>query len=175
MITMLKRIFKSLLISSERKAKGSGVKIGKHCDIQRNVSFGSEPYLIEIGDHVQLTTGVKIFTHGGGWVLRQEHPSIDIFGKVKIGNNVYVGNNSLIMPGVSIGNNVVVGAGSIVTKSVPDNSIIAGNPARIIGNFDDYKAKSLKYNVGTKGMNKHKKKKILLSLSDDRYMSKEEL
>lgn len=128
--------------------------------------------MIEIGNHVQITKGVKIFTHGGGWVFRTEYPNIDIFGKVVIKNNVYIGNNALIMPGVVIGNNVIVGAGSVVAKSVPDNSVVAGNPARIISDIETTKQNMLPYNVGTKKMNYEEKKKNLLSLSEDKFIKK---
>lgn len=147
-----------------------GVKIGEGCCIY-SYNFGSEPYLVEVGNHVQITAGVKIFTHGGGWVLREEYPDYDCFGKVKIGNNVYIGNNALIMPGVTVGDNVVIGAGSVVTKSVPDNSVIAGNPARIIGTFDSYKEKMLKYNFHSKNI-KDKKAFILLDENTNLFIKK---
>src|SRR5690554_6087907 len=100
---MLYRVFKNLIkyfYTPEVYAVKEGVKIGDNCYIATR-AFGSEPYLIEIGNHVQITSGVKFFTHGGGWVFREEFPDLDTFGKIKIGNNVYIGNNALIMPGVS--------------------------------------------------------------------------
>lgn len=128
--------------------------------------------MIEIGNNVQITKGVKIFTHGGGWVIRKEFPNLDSFGKVIIKNNVYIGNNTLIMPGVTIGNNVIVGAGSIVTKSVPDNTVVAGNPAKIISDIETTKQNLLLFNVGTKKMDYETKKKNLLSLSEDKFIKK---
>lgn len=68
----------------------------------------------------------------GGNVVRCQIPDFDIFGKITIGDWVYIGNNSLIMPGVTIDNNVLVASGSVVTKSVPAGVVVAGNPARII-------------------------------------------
>ena len=171
MISKILNKYRVFFWSPEKYARYIGVKIGKKCNIQ-DVNFGSEPYLIEIGDNVQITKGVKIFTHGGGWVFRKEIPDMDTFGKIVIKNNVYIGNNALIMPGVTIGNNVIIGAGSVITKSVPDNSVVAGNPARIISDIESVKQRMLPYNIGSKQMNFEEKKKYLLSLSDDKFIQK---
>ena len=152
--------------ATERYAKYLGVKIGKNCNIQ-DVSFGSEPYLVEIGNHVQITAGTKIFTHGGGWVFRDKYPNFDYFGKVVIKDNVYIGNNCLIMPGVTIGSNVIIGAGSVVTKSVSDGKIVAGNPAKIIGETNELLERLLPFNINSKGLTYLEKKNLLLSLSND--------
>ncbi|HLV39612.1 acyltransferase, partial [Xanthomarina sp.] len=122
--------------------------------------------------HVQITSGTKIFTHGGGWVFRDQYPKLDYFGKVKIKNNVYIGNNSMIMPGVSIGNDVIVGAGSIVTKSIPDGKIVAENPARIVGETSAFVEKIKQYDVGSKGMSYEEKRKLLLKLENERFITK---
>lgn len=137
-----------------------GIKIGKGCNIQTR-TFGTEPYLIEIGNHVQITKGVKFFTHGGCWVLREEDPTIDTYGKIKVGNNVYIGQDSIILPGVTIEDNVIVGAGSVVTKSVPTGHIVGGNPAKIIGSIADYKTKSELHDFETKGLSEREKRSIL--------------
>ena len=128
--------------------------------------------MIEIGNHVQITYGTKFFTHGGSWVFRNEIPTLDTFGKIIIKDNVYIGNNTLIMPGVTIGNNVIIGAGSVVTKSIDDNSVAAGNPAKIISDLDNTKQKMLIYNVGTKHLNPEQKKKFLLLLDENRFIRK---
>lgn len=171
MIRKLLGLYRRLFWSTIKRARHQGVEIGESCDIQ-NVSFGSEPYLIEIGNHVQITSGTKIFTHGGGWVFREQYPKLDFFGKVRIKNNVYIGNNSMIMPGVTIGNDVIIGAGSIVTKSIPDGKIAAGNPARIVGETKDFVEKIKHSDVGSKGMNYKEKKKYLLSLEQDRFIKR---
>jgi len=171
---MIKRIIRAYIKrfgSPERYGKLIGVKIGKNCDIQ-NVSFGSEPYLITIGNHVQITNGTKIFTHGGVWVFRNQYPIMDFFGKVLIKNNAYIGNNSMIMPGVTIGNDVIIGAGSVVTKSIPDGKIAAGNPARIVGETKDFVEKIKHYDVGSKGMSYEEKRKYLLSLPENKFIQK---
>lgn len=171
MINIVLHLYRRYFWSFEKYARFKGVKIGSNCNIQ-NVNFGSEPYLIEIGNHVQITNGTKIFTHGGGWVFRQSDPTFDYFGKVKIGNNVYIGNNVLIMPGVSIGNNVIVGAGSVVTKSVNEGSIVGGNPAKVIGNIDEYFYKIKNFNTQTKHFDYKRKKDFLMSLQESKFIIK---
>lgn len=106
--------------------------------------FGSESYLIKVGKHVEFTRGVRLISHDGGiWVgrVKKEYKDFDYFGPITIGDNVFLGNNSIVLPGVSIGNNCVVGAGAIVTKDIPDNSVVAGVPARIIKTTDEYLTK----------------------------------
>lgn len=171
MLKKIKSLYRKTLWSYEQQARYKGVKIGEGCDIQK-VSFGSEPYLVTLGNRVQITGGTKIFTHGGAHVLRQKHPKMDFFGKVHIKDNVYIGNNCLIMPGVTIGSNVIVAAGSIVTKSIPDNVVVAGSPAKVISSIEDFEAKMLSKNVNTKGMNYDDKKNYLLSLSDSSFIVK---
>lgn len=139
-----------------------GVHIGKNCSISSDVKFGTELYLISIGDNVRLTSNVQFITHDGSmWVLRNMElvdKSADVFGKIIIGNNVNVGWNSVIMPGVSIGDNCIIGANSVVTHSVPNNSVAAGSPARVIRTTEEYYEKIKENIVLTKGMELEKKK-----------------
>jgi acetyltransferase-like isoleucine patch superfamily enzyme len=119
------------------------IKIGKNVRFtSKKISWGSESYLIEIGNNVTITGGVIFETHDGGVsVFREKYPGINVYGKIKIGNNVFLGNNCIILPNVSIGDNVVVGAGSIVTKNTPSNVVVAGVPAKIIKSINDYEEK----------------------------------
>ena len=133
--------------------KSLGVKIGKntrfiispHADDHPN--FGSEPFLIEIGEDCLISFGVTFLTHDGSMCLYRKISSdkktIGRFGKIKIGNNVFIGCHSIIMPNVSIGNNVVVGAGSVVTRNIPDGEVWAGNPAKFIKSTEEYIQKCL--------------------------------
>lgn len=95
-------------------------------------------YHITIGDNVVLAPRVHVLAHDSSTGL--------FIGKtraanVSIGNNVFVGAGSIILPGVHIGNRVIIGAGSIVTKDIPDNTVAAGNPAKAICGIDEYLAK----------------------------------
>lgn len=124
--------------------RSKGAKIGERCEIYSSANLGSEPYLIRIGDHVRINAGVHLITHEGGvWVLR-ENPSIenaaklDKFNPIVIGNNVHIGTNAMVMPGIHIGNNCIIGVAAVVTKDIPDNSIAVGVPARVIESVDDF-------------------------------------
>lgn len=122
-------------------ARSIGVKVGDDCRFLgiSEVTFGSEPYLIKIGNHVTITDGVKFSTHDGGvWVFRYEHPDIDVFGPIEIGDNVFLGFNTVILPNVKIGSNCVIGAGAVVTRDIPNNSVAVGSPARVIRNTSEY-------------------------------------
>ena len=173
LIKIIKLIYIKILILKSNKytlpniyKKYFGIKIGQNCVFTgKKINFGSEPYLIEIGDNVRITADVKFETHDGGvGIFRKEHEGINIFGKIKIGNNSFIGHNSIIMPGVTIGDNVVVGAGSVVTKSIPSNSVVAGVPAHIIQSTEQYKSKALKKAVYIKNRDpKLRKKEILKS------------
>lgn len=171
MIQKIKKLYARLFWSAEKYAVLQGVKIGQNCSIDTRW-FGSEPYLVEIGNHVQITNDVRFFTHGGSWVFRLKNPDFDYFGKIKIGDNVYIGNCAFILPGVTIGDNVIVGAGAIVTKSVESGSIVAGNPARVVGSLIDLEKKLQNYNVNTKKMNPLEKKEYLLTLDKDKFIQK---
>ncbi|MDY6025504.1 acyltransferase [Bergeyella zoohelcum] len=171
MIWKLFRLYCKFFWTDEKFARYIGVKIGKKCFIATR-NFGSEPYLIEIGDNVQITKGVSFANHGGSWVLRKYDPKFDFFGKIKIGNNVYIGNNSIILPGVTIGDNVLIAAGSVVTKSVEKDCIVGGNPARVIGNVVSLYEKTKPYNVQTKGMSYKEKMELLLSLEENKFIKK---
>jgi acetyltransferase-like isoleucine patch superfamily enzyme len=145
-----------------------GAVIGKDCDILCGVwGFGTEPYLIHIGDNVTLAGGVMLVTHDGATrVYRSSDsrwkPGTGLYGKIKIGNNVFIGTNALVLPGVEIGDNVVIGAGSVVTKAVPSNQVVAGNPAKMISTVDEYREKSLGKSIFIERVANKKMKKIEL-------------
>lgn len=120
-----------------------GVRIGDDCTIyvpKKTLIDIQKPYLLEIGNHVRITNGVTILTHGYEWsVLKGYYGTVmGTTGKVKIGNNVFIGMNSTILKGVTVGDNVIIGASSLVNKDIPSNSVAAGNPIRVIMSLDEY-------------------------------------
>jgi acetyltransferase-like isoleucine patch superfamily enzyme len=169
----MKPLIKKILIKYWAKknpvkfAKLLGVKVGKGTrllSVNRS-TFGSEPYLISLGEHVTITSGVRFITHDGGiWIFRNQHPNIDIIKPIKVGDNTFIGLNTIILPGIKIGNNCIVGAGSIVTKNIPDNSVYAGVPAKYICNIDDYYKKNKNDFLDTKLLDANEKKKYLIDM-----------
>lgn len=106
----------------------------KHCVVDT-----TRPWMIEIGDNVSITAGVTILTHGYDWsVFKGMYDGLGSAGRVKIGNNVFIGMNSTILKGVIIGNNVVIGANTLISKDVPDNCVVVGNPQRVVSDIDSY-------------------------------------
>ncbi|MBU2996741.1 acyltransferase [Cellulophaga baltica] len=167
--SLIKEKYKIITLSGVNYARYKGVKVGDNCRILIT-SFGSEPWLISMGDKVTITSGVKLLTHDGStWLFNDEKGRRYLYRRVKIGNNVFIGSNSIIMPGVVIDNNVIVAAGSVVTKSVPTNSIVAGNPAKIIGNYSSYGEKILETYISDSDLNKSKnyKERILDVLDNE--------
>jgi acetyltransferase-like isoleucine patch superfamily enzyme len=129
-------VFKLLMLkaSDERRnnyLRSKGVKIGQGCKIL-TVSVSTEPYLIEIGDGARIASGSQFITHDGSVNCFPGEVDGGIFGKIKLGNNVFVGNNSIILLNTTIGNNCVIGAGSVVRGQFPDDSVIVGNPAKVL-------------------------------------------
>ena len=165
---MLKRVIN--LIKRNRNPvkyfRKQGAQIGEDCQILC-ASFGSEPYLITIGNHVRINAGVQLITHDGGvWVLRNYSKTpnmdkIDKFGKITIGNNVHIGTNAVIMPGVTIGDNVVIACAAVVTHDVPSNQVWGGVPARLIETIDVYESKNKEKFDYTKNLNTREKEKYL--------------
>jgi len=135
-------IFSFYLHGSVKYARKKGVKVGENCRIYIK-NWGSEPFLISIGDHVTVTSGVKFITHDGSTCLiKDEHGKrYQRFLPIEVGSNVFIGVNSIIMPGVTIGSDVVIGAGSVVTKDIPNNSVAIGVPAKVVSSFTDYQEK----------------------------------
>lgn len=138
-----------------------GIKYGARCrfiNLKPN-TFGAEPYLISLGEHVTITSGVKFVNHDGGvWVLRDKYPKIDYLDKITIGNNVFIGLNSIIMPGAVVGDNTVIGAGSIVTGVVESNSVYAGVPARKLRTLEEYESTIVDRGIETKGLSYNDKR-----------------
>ncbi len=142
----LKQLFyKNRPIWRVELAKNLGAKVGKNCQFY-SLNFFSEPYLIEIGDDVILSGEVKLVTHDGAvFLFKDEIKNVQgNYGRIKIGNNCFIGMGAIILPNVTIGDNCIISAGAVVMNSIPDNSVVMGNPAKVV--FKSQMYKKLKQN-----------------------------
>lgn len=144
--TLLKKLYFMLIPTSKARSKF----IVSHASDFRKLGgaifwqprkYPSDPDLISIGNNVMLASGVSFVNHDIiHWMLEKKYKK-PIFpqnrGCIEIGDNVMIGANTIILPNVRIGSNVIIGAGSIVSKDIPDNSVAAGVPCRVIGKFED--------------------------------------
>ncbi len=150
MFKFLKRIVKKMIYSfrCDEEAyisflRKGGAEIGERVrifDPQNTVIDATRPFMIKIGNDVQITSGVTILTHGYDWsVLKGIHGEVlGSCGEVSIGNNVFIGMHTTILKGVKIGNNCIIGANSLVNKDVEDGWVVAGNPAKPIIKVEEY-------------------------------------
>ena len=113
-----------------------GLKIGKNFKRLNGVILDpAHCWLITIGDNVTIAPRVHILAHDAS---TKEFLNYTKIGRVSIGDNVFIGAESVVLPNVNIGDNVVIGANSTVTKDIPSNSVYAGNPAKFICTIDEY-------------------------------------
>lgn len=125
-------------------ARNLGVTVGDNCRFY-GVNWGHEPFLIEIGSDVLLAYGVRFVNHDSGvYLFRHQHKDIvNNYGRIKIGDNCFIGINATIMPNVQIGRNCIIAAGAVVLESFPDDCVIMGNPAKVAFSTGLYKAMKL--------------------------------
>jgi maltose O-acetyltransferase len=136
LISYLEEIQKKIKMNSLTR---HGLKIGKNCNIVKTAIIDpSFLHFIEIGNNVTITHGVIILAHDAS---TKKHLGLTRIGRVKIGDNVFIGVNSIILPSVTIGSNSIIGSGSVVTKDVPNNAVVAGNPAKIINGLNIFLGK----------------------------------
>lgn len=113
-------------------------------NINSNIAI-NEPHLIFIGQNTTIAGNVDFVTHDNS-ISKVMDKATDLFGKIEIGRNCFIGARSIIMYGVKIADNVIVAAGSVVTKSINESYVIvAGNPARVISSWERFKEKSQDY------------------------------
>jgi len=153
MLAIAKRVFKKILYNHRadeetflNALRNGGAEVGERVrifDPQTTTIDLTRPWMIKIGNDVQITAGVTILTHGYDWsVLKGLYGEVlGSCGEVTIGNNCFIGMRSTILKGVHIGNNCIIGANSLVNKDIPDGWVAAGNPAKPIMTVEDYHKK----------------------------------
>lgn len=113
-----------------------GLKVGKNFSYQAGLVLDPSHYwLVEIGNNVTFARNVYILAHDAS---TKKHIGYTKVGKVKIGDNVFIGANSIILPGVTLGSNCIIGAGSVVTKDIAPNTIATGNPAKKLCDISNF-------------------------------------
>jgi len=136
---LLSEIVKELLGKSEN----AFINPPFYCDYGYNIEAGKNLYInynctildvakVKFGDNCMLAPNIAIYTAGHPLYPSTRNTGYEFGIEITIGDNVWIGGNTVICPGVHIGNNVVIGAGSVVTKDIPDWSLAAGNPCRVI-------------------------------------------
>lgn len=126
-----------------KSGKNTYIEPPFRCDYGYNIEVGDNFYAnynvtildiakVTIGDNVMLAPNVSIYTAGHPIHKDMRNTGYEYGIEITIGNDVWIGGNTVIVPGVKIGNGVVIGAGSVVTKDIPDNVIVAGNPCKVI-------------------------------------------
>lgn len=145
---MLKVIRKTLKKTNEKTGEekrietlyNKGLKTGENFNCGSWFGIDKQlPWLVAVGDNVTISCDVRIITHDYSTNHTKTGTKI---GLVKIGNNCFIGAGVIILPGVMIGDNVIIGAGSVISKNIPSNSVVVGNPARVIMTYDEWAEKN---------------------------------
>lgn len=140
-----------------------GAKIGDNCNVCCDLPI-NEAYLIEIGKNTVLSYNIIFVTHDASYGAIINKKYIDLYGKIVIGNNCFIGAGSTLMYGITLGDNTIVAAGSVVTKSFKQgNVVIGGNPAKIICTVDSFLEKNKNKLIETNNCTFEQKKERILS------------
>lgn len=162
---MFTRIIKKIKL---KKMLKNGLIIGKNFNFEKGVILDpSIPWLIKIGNNVTLAPYVHILAHDASTKILLNYTKI---GKVEIGDNVFIGSKSIVLPNVKIGNDVIVAAGSVVTKDISDGVVVAGNPAKVISTTKEF---ILKHKSSLNESTSFKRKKVGNKKAIPKKMKKE--
>ena len=135
---MFYRLFRNAALTNDQLRK-RGLEIGENTDIYTSKIDYQHGYLISIGSNVTLASDVRLLAHDASTKKLLGYSKV---GRIKIGDNVFIGSQSIVLPNVEIGNNVIIGAGSVVAKDIPCNSVAVGNPCRVIKSYQEFVSKN---------------------------------
>lgn len=144
----------------------TGMAVGNGTFIFSDDIETTEPYLVTIGSNVMIAEGVRFATHDASACYYIPGAS-DLYGRINIGDNCFLGMNVIILPGVTLADNCIVGAGSVVTKSfLEPGTVIAGNPAKKLCTTEELCEKNKKYALNTWNKTFEQKREFLLKNED---------
>lgn len=145
-----------------------GLRLGKSVDLVSIPNFGSEPYLISIGDNTTISFDCAFVTHDAATRVIRNLPDGDrktgLYGPIVVGKNCFIGCRTTILANVHIGDNSIIGAGSLVNRDIPANVVAAGNPCKIICSLEEYRAKHKEDFMYINQLSYNEKRRYLLEL-----------
>jgi acetyltransferase-like isoleucine patch superfamily enzyme len=147
-----------------RYFRGLGAEIGAEVEIfgANLFTFGSEPYLVSIGNGVTISHDADFITHDGGLrVARAEYPGAYLYGRIQIGDGCFLGAHSVFLPGASVGAGSVIGAGAVVSGKIPPGVVATGAPARPVRSVADYVQAKRHLWLDTSGLSAAEKRALL--------------
>ena len=120
------------------RLRARGVTIGAGCRIYTD-QFSTEPWLVTLGDNVNVAGGVCFLTHdGAARLLAGRRPRLQVLGRIVVGSRCFIGHHAMLLPGTVLGDDCIVGAGAVVRGRIADNSLVVGNPGRVEGRASLY-------------------------------------
>lgn len=147
-----------------RYFRSQGVEIGEGAEIfgANLFTFGSEPYLVSIGNQVTISHNVDFVTHDGGLrVVRAKYPNAYLYGRIQVADHCFIGAHSIFLPGARVGAGSVIGSGSIVTGEIPPGVVAIGAPARPVKSVDEYVQGKKHLWIDTSGLTSDAKRELL--------------
>jgi acetyltransferase-like isoleucine patch superfamily enzyme len=124
-----------------RYFRSQGVAIGEDVEIfgANLFTFGSEPYLVSIGNQVTISHNVDFITHDGGLgIVRAKYPDAYLYGRIQVGDRCFLGAHCVLLPGTRVGTGSVIGSGSIVAGEIPSGVVAIGVPAKPVKSVEEY-------------------------------------
>lgn len=148
-----------------RYFRTQGAEIGEGVEIfgANLFTFGSEPYLVSIGNEVTISHDADFITHDGGLrVARARYPDAYLYGRIKVADRCFLGAHCVLLPGAKVGEGSVIGSGSIVAGEIPPRVVAVGSPAKPVRSVDEYIQANKHLWVDTAGLTPRAKKELLL-------------
>lgn len=147
-----------------RYFRSRGVEIGEDVEIfgANLFTFGSEPYLVSIGNQVTISHNVDFITHDGGLrIARVRYPNAYLYGRIQVADQCFIGAHCILLPGAKIGAGSVIGSGSIVTGEIPSGVVAIGVPAKPVKSAEEYIQEKRHLWVDTRGLTRDAKRELL--------------